>query len=133
MGVMMQGALDDKRREHLCKLLSKLFEDLLSEDETVLLEAMLSESEEARLLYMQYVDLQVELGCLVVEEHMQNKLVRFPSSISKRKANKIPARRFAEAAVILVGIGWACSGSLIGMASALRKTRWRGSLTRWVM
>ena len=102
---MMQGRLDDKRREHLCKLLSKLFEDLLSEDETVLLEAMLSESEEARLLYMQYVDLQVELGCLVVEEHMQNKLVRFPSSISKRKANKIPARRFAEAAVILVGIG----------------------------
>ena len=101
MGVLMEL----KERERLHKLLSKLFEDLLSDEEAILLEQMLEGDEEARLMYMQYVDLQVELGCLVVEEHMRNKLIQFPGSQKLPSVKKVGWRRFAEAAVLVFGLG----------------------------
>jgi ferric-dicitrate binding protein FerR (iron transport regulator) len=97
--------MDTKKREHLHKLLSKLFEHILSEEETIILERMLEDEEEARLLYMQYVDLQVEFNCLVEQEQLQNKVVNFPGAAGGRKRRKFAWRHYAEAAVIAIGLG----------------------------
>ena len=62
---MSARTMREEDYEYLHRLLSKLWEDQLSDEEFEILEKHLTRYPEARRLYMQYVDLEVELTCLV--------------------------------------------------------------------
>jgi len=99
--------------DYLHRLLSKLFEGMLSDDEKAILEKHLTRHPEARQLYMQYVDLEVELSCLVEAEAgaAEGKSITF-TQITKKPATALPApkpktmgRVFAVAAGLILAMG----------------------------
>src|SRR6056300_1103413 len=69
--------LSDKSYIELIELLDRLVENNLSYDQKKRLESLLSDSEEARRIYVSYLDMSVSLGyyadeCLACEEKDEN-------------------------------------------------------------
>ena len=113
MGTMSEQLMRDEDYDYLHRLLSKLFEGMLSDDEKAILEEHLTRYPEARQLYMQYVDLEVELSCLVEAEAgaAESKSITF-TQITKKPTTALPApkpktmgRVFAVAAGVIFAMG----------------------------
>lgn len=91
---MSARTMREEDYEYLHRLLSKLWEDQLSDEEFEILEKHLTRYPEARRLYMQYVDLEVELTCLVEAEAgaAEGKSISF-TQITRRPTTPVAAAK----------------------------------------
>lgn len=116
-----------KNHEALTLLLHKLLEGRITDEEREQLEDHLRRDPEARLLYFQYVDLQVELGCLVppaekaapeVRAVPSDEWVRPHSNIRKKTSSWLA---LLTALCLLATLGWAL-WSQFGAEESLSET-----------
>lgn len=101
--------------EELTRLISALLEGRLSEPERARLDALLQADPRARWLYMQMIDQEVELSCLLVPAGAQSdnreKILPLPQSLPAAVTAPSPRRwrrwRLAAAAAVVLLIGTA--------------------------
>lgn len=72
--------MNSDQRENFLRLLSKLTDREISAEEEARLESFLTDDSEAQLLYMQHVDIQVELACLQRSDQENAKVTPLPIS-----------------------------------------------------
>lgn len=87
-------------KEELTRLLSKLLDEGLAEEEHARLEEMLLDDPEARQLYMRWIDLQVELECTLLPPRQCMPVPPAPTASSTMRGWK-----WAAAALVLLGVG----------------------------
>ncbi|MCI0541442.1 MAG: hypothetical protein L0Z50_40095 [Verrucomicrobiales bacterium] len=102
-----------KNYEELTKLISALLEGRLTERERTRLEALLQADSQARRLYMQMIDQEVELSCLLVpadvQDHERAKILPLIQCLPEKPILSSPKRwprwRLAAAAAVLLLFG----------------------------